>query len=61
MKCPICGCEGFIQNSEIVVKGDESPDTPTQVFRKLNFYCRNPNCKNYNQNIGEQLNPIYQK
>lgn len=52
MKCSKCGTEAFIKEAEIVVEGDESPDTETKVFNVAHFVCRNPKCTQYGNEIG---------
>lgn len=37
MQCKVCKCEMRITNGKIVTEGDNSPDTPTKVYRELVF------------------------
>ncbi|MEA4853226.1 MAG: hypothetical protein VB082_02985 [Christensenella sp.] len=42
--CRICGCGMRVTGSREVVKGDNAPDTKTQVFTVLTLECVNPQC-----------------
>lgn len=53
MKCEKCGLDAKISNSFTKVTGDNSPDEQTKVFAILVFECRNPNCDNFNKQIGQ--------
>lgn len=54
MKCPKCGMDGIIIRSGYTVSGDQSPDTPTELYRILTFACRNKQCENLGREIGQQ-------
>lgn len=54
MICSKCGLEGIIHSVEHRVTGDESPDTQTQVFVVQHFVCRNPQCEDFEKEIGEE-------
>ena len=44
MRCPQCNTELRIMSSRLEVTGDDSPETPTQVWRVLEMGCVNPQC-----------------
>ena len=56
MVCSDCNLEAFINNSQIVVTGDNE-NQETKVFYEYEYICRNPNCKNFNKKIGTELTP----
>lgn len=38
-----------ITNGKIVTEGDSSPDTPTKVYRELEYRCRAKQCPEYDK------------
>ena len=52
MNCPKCGVEAVIMGTAVEVRGDESPATQTEVFEVLKYQCRNPQCPNFEQEVG---------
>ena len=59
MKCEVCGVDAFISKSEMVVEGDNSPDTKTKIFQRLHFQCRNKECTNFEKEIGTKDIQVY--
>ena len=59
MLCDKCKTEAMISKSETVVEGDQSVYTPTKVFTRLVFSCRNPSCSQYQKEVGEVKHQIY--
>ena len=59
MVCSKCKTEGYIKHGEIVVEGDNSGETTTKVYNRAVFCCRNPNCSDYGNEIGEKKVLIY--
>jgi hypothetical protein len=55
MICPQCGLEAIIHSVNTQIRGDDSPDTRTEIFRRMVFHCRNPRCKSFGKEIGEQV------
>lgn len=55
MKCPLCPVEPIVNNAGKSITGDNSPDTPTKIYDRINFVCRNPQCPNFGKVIGEEL------
>lgn len=49
--CPSCLTQMVIGRSYLKIVGDDSPDTPTQVFTCIELKCKNPRCERYNQVI----------
>lgn len=58
MKCNACGVYAYIDSTEVVFEGDESPDTETKAYYNQHFVCRNPACPNNGKEIGTLLIPI---
>ena len=61
MLCQICRTEAVISSNNIEVEGDNSTETPTKVYRRLEVKCRNEKCINFGQTVGEKRNLIYEK
>ena len=59
MRCNKCGTEAFINFSEIVVEGDESPETETKVFNVAHYLCRNKACSEYGCEVGTDKTQMY--
>lgn len=57
MECPECKLECFINNSQIVVTGDNE-DQETKVFNEFEYVCRNPNCGNFEKIVGTEMEPV---
>lgn len=57
MECPECKLECFINNSQIVVTGDNA-DQETKVFNEFEYVCRNPNCGNFEKIVGTEMEPV---
>lgn len=49
MLCPSCKTELRIEASRYEVTGDQSPDTPTEVYVVQELCCRNPQCERHGQ------------
>lgn len=49
MQCKVCKCEMRITNGKIVTEGDNGPDTPTKVYRELEYRCRAKQCPEYDK------------
>ena len=43
--CSVCGCCMRVTGSRDIVKGDNSPETETQIFTVLTLECVNPQCE----------------
>lgn len=48
-QCPICKVALRIARSYLQVRGDSSPDTPTQAATVQELVCPNPQCERYGQ------------
>ena len=59
MLCKKCNTECFIDRTETIVEGDNSPDTETKVYKNLIYVCRNPKCTEFKKDIGEEKILIY--
>ena len=47
MKCPKCQVEMRISSSRNVLENDDTPETPTKLFKVLELTCMNRNCENF--------------
>lgn len=45
MNCPYCKVQTIIKGSRYTVRGDDSPDTETELFLVQELMCRNPQCE----------------
>ena len=52
MLCPKCKTEMRLEAS-YRASGDESPDTPTQIYLVQKFFCRNKQCENFDTQVSE--------
>lgn len=59
MLCPECKTEAAIMESGYTVSGDTSPEENTRVFSVLKFHCRNPQCRRFEEEIGEERHEIH--
>ncbi len=59
MLCPNCKTAAQIRRTETVVRGDESPDTSTEVVLIQEFVCRNPRCDSCGEVIGTAEHLLY--
>ena len=42
--CKKCGCSLHVTGSKNVVKYDDTPEQPTELYAVLTLACRNPKC-----------------
>lgn len=56
--CSKCKTELRIRKSYVTVEGDNSPDTPTQVFAVTERECRNKNCEMNGRIVETSKHPI---
>ena len=54
-KCDACGLELHVIGSKNVVKYDDTPDTPTQLFAVFTRTCENPQCPQYHVSFDEAV------
>ena len=47
MKCPKCQVELRIFRSRNVIENDDTPDTPTKLFKEIELTCLNKDCENF--------------
>lgn len=59
MICKECGTEAAIMKSGYAVSGDTSPEETTRVFSVLKFHCRNPQCRRFGEEIGEERHEVH--
>ncbi len=64
MKCPICGSTLIIGKQYYTTKGDDNPDTPTEIYTNSPMLCTNKSsslndwkpCPNYGgEDLGKPL------
>jgi len=53
MKCSKCGLDGIISSKKLRFEGDSDEDTQTKAFYEMTFTCRNPNCTEFQKEIGK--------
>lgn len=58
MKCNLCKSQLQIQNFRYEITGDDSPDTPTEVYVVQEMTCRNPQCPNKDKVVEEARTKI---
>lgn len=59
MQCPKCGLEAVIMVTRMEAKGDQSPETQTEVWAVQVHRCRNPACKEYQRDVGETRHRVF--
>lgn len=53
MKCSKCGLDGIISSKKLRFEGDSDKDIQTKAFYDMTFTCRNPNCTEFQKEIGK--------
>lgn len=58
MKCPICQVEMRISRSRNVIENDDTPNTPTKLYKELELMCPNRDCQNFEKVVETVKNEL---
>lgn len=58
MLCPLCKIEMRINETRHVIKNDDTPDKPTELYLEQDLVCRNKKCSNYGKVVQKIESPI---
>ncbi len=55
MECPSCNQPMYLEYAYNKITGDNSPDTPTKLYRVLMHRCVNNDCQDYYKIVEQPL------
>jgi hypothetical protein len=54
MKCEKCGMDGLISEQTLHFENDDTAEKDTEAYYMFRWICRNPECVNFESEIGEK-------